>query len=292
MPGIVLLNSLKSIWLIFKFFKVYIIRSYIITYNKKMQVEKYIPSESLKPFIKIYTFIESVNTLDNLILPDTSMILAIRYNGDIFLKEDSLNQVLPQLSISGLRKTARQITYSPKASNLLIAFSEVGLNAFSKIPANHLFGLNIRFEDIFSKSESDEILEKFIEAKNNQQRVNIIENFFIKKLINNHHDLVILNAINAIKHKKGLIKIKNLSESLNLSQDAFEKRFRKSVGSSAKHYASITRLKNIIKKYPVYNSLTEVSYEAGYFDQSHFIKEFKTFTGHTPKEFFKLSNYW
>jgi AraC-like DNA-binding protein len=33
-------------------------------------------------------------------------------------------------------------------------------------------------------------------------------------------------------------------------------------------------------------SLTDLGYETGFYDQAHFIKEFKTFTGDTPEKFF------
>jgi AraC-like DNA-binding protein len=36
-------------------------------------------------------------------------------------------------------------------------------------------------------------------------------------------------------------------------------------------------------------SLTAMAYDYGYFDQSHFIKDFKSFTGRTPLQYFKTA---
>ncbi|MNZ68691.1 Helix-turn-helix domain protein [compost metagenome] len=103
---------------------------------------------------------------------------------------------------------------------------------------------------------------------------------------------MVKNAVQLIKQNNGNIRIKDLATDLHISQDPFEKRFRAIIGSTAKQYASIIRLRHLINSYPSYDSLTEASFEAGYFDQSHFIKDFRLFTGQTPKDFFKSSLYW
>jgi AraC-like DNA-binding protein len=46
------------------------------------------------------------------------------------------------------------------------------------------------------------------------------------------------------------------------------------------------RLRTLIQTYPQAKNLTDVALGAGYFDQSHFIKDFTAFTGTTPKDFF------
>ena len=74
---------------------------------------------------------------------------------------------------------------------------------------------------------------------------------------------------------------------LHISQSALEKRFRQIVGASPKKFASIVRFKNTIKTYDQNKSLTDLGYEAGFYDQAHFIKEFKHFTGDSPETFFK-----
>ena len=72
-----------------------------------------------------------------------------------------------------------------------------------------------------------------------------------------------------------------------LASSKFEKRFRAAVGASPRKFASIVRLKNVLQQYPTADSLTGLGYEAGFYDQAHFIKEFKAFTGDTPEDFFR-----
>nr|WP_306819282.1 helix-turn-helix domain-containing protein [Leptospira sp. id769339] len=78
-----------------------------------------------------------------------------------------------------------------------------------------------------------------------------------------------------------------------ISRDSYEKRFREVIGTSPKQLSNLVRMRNIIDSYSSKISFTDLAQESGYFDQAHFIKDFKTFTDETPKRFFKLSTpYW
>jgi methylphosphotriester-DNA--protein-cysteine methyltransferase len=95
-------------------------------------------------------------------------------------------------------------------------------------------------------------------------------------------------AVSLIKQAAGNIKITSLAEQLHISQAQFEKRFRKKVGASPKKFASIVRLRNVLNMNPGKNNLLRAGLDAGYFDQAHFIKDFKSFTGQTPEQYFSV----
>ena len=257
-----------------------------------MNVQRFHPSILLDPFIREYIVVESDVGTDSNILPDTSMVMAFRYKGNIQRKEGENAETLPSTVISGLRRSHRIMSYSGETANLLVVFKEGGLSAFSSIPANEFFDLNISSDNIFPAALLNDVLWRLSEAPDNKSRIGDIETFLLQHLTSHEPDLLVGKAIQLIKRQNGIIKIKDLSVSLHISQDPFEKRFRAQVGSTPKQYASIIRLRKLIDTFPAYSSLTEAAYEAGYFDQSHFIKDFRLFTGQTPKDFFKFSQYW
>lgn len=257
-----------------------------------MILQKFHPSPRLSAFIKEYTFIESERDFSNTILPNVGIVLSFRYQGTIVGSENNQTSLLPPAVLSGLRKSARQVTYTKGASNLLVTFKEGGLAAFSRIRANEWFGLSVDAGSVFSYSLLSELLEQLASAPDHATRVVYLENFLTAHLKVISPDLAILQAIKNIKAAQGLVRIKDLAQSLYLSQDAFEKRFRAAVGSTPRQFASIIRLQRLIGHYPQAVSLTEASYEAGYFDQSHFIKDFRLFTGQTPSQFFKTVQLW
>ena len=122
-------------------------------------------------------------------------------------------------------------------------------------------------------------------ATSDKQRIKIIEQFFLSQLKDIQTDKLIVEAVKLIYQSKGSIRIKELNEKLFISQSPFEKRFRKVVGTTPKKFASIVRFNTVLNTLGNAKSLTEICYENNFFDQAHFIKDFKQYTGDTPENF-------
>jgi AraC-like DNA-binding protein len=284
--------------------------SFFIAENKRsfigVNIERYHPTARLAPFIKEFFIIESDGMMDSRILPDTSLVMALRYKGITQRIEDPAGargaavtegETLAPAAVgpgvlTGLRRSHRVMRYSRDTGNILVLFKEGGLVAFTRTPAHELFDVTIPAENFFAKSAMRDLLEAVAEAGNNECRIRTIEAFLTQQLKGGEPDRLVNEAVRLIKESKGLIKIKDLAHALYISQDPLEKRFRAKVGSTPKQYASIIRLRNIIDTWSPSSSLTAASYEAGYFDQSHFIKDFRTFTGESPKDFFRTARFW
>jgi AraC-like DNA-binding protein len=257
-----------------------------------MNIQKFFPSDFLAPFIKEYILIESDVDTESKTIPDTFFVMSFRYKGKVSKIKNGEEELLPFAVIAGLRKSARLFRYSKDTANLLVVFKECGIAAFHKIPVYQLFEHNVSSDNLFNSYELEEVTERLAESTTNYERIAIVESFFFKRLKFNSNDLLVEKAVDVIRQKRGIIRIKELSSDLCISTDAFEKRFRAKVGATPKQYASIVRVRSFIKNYSSYSSLTQACYEAGYFDQAHFIKEFKQFTDQSPKAFFKSSIYW
>ena len=257
-----------------------------------MKIKKYFPAESLKPFVKTFIFIESENAMENRILPDTSIVMAFRFRGETGFAERGIKNRLPVSMITGLRKSERLINYSKKAATLLVMFDEGGAAAFFSEPLHEMFGMSLPLDNLVRRSALNEIEERLSDARNNLQRISIVERFLESKLRDFRRDLLVLGAVQKIKSANGTVKIKDLTTEFYISRDSFEKRFRRIVGTSPKHFAAIVRLRNLINNRSPAESFTDAALAAGFFDQAHFIKDFKSFTGQTPQVFFKSSAYW
>ena len=257
-----------------------------------MKLQKFYPNPTLAPFIREYMIIETVLQISNHIMPDTSVVMAFRYKGCIENTEGITSVVLPNAMVTGLKKSVRNYTYSAHTGNLLVIFRESGIRAFSKVPAHELFNTSITSDNLFPNTTLNSILECLSDATSHEKRINIIEAFLLNMLRFNKPDLLVNEAIHNIKKQNGIIVIKDLAKSLYISHDSFEKRFRASVGTTPKQFASIVRMNHLVKNHSTYDSLTAASYDAGYYDQSHFIKDFRQFTGQTPTVFFKNTRFW
>jgi AraC-like DNA-binding protein len=167
----------------------------------------------------------------------------------------------------------------------LVYFTEVGLTYFTSKPANELFNQIISLENIFDKSKINETEEKLSFAKTDRQRIHIVEQFLLSQLKDIESDKLIIEAVKLIYQSKGTIRIKELNEKLFISQSPFEKRFRKLVGTTPKKFASIVRFNSVLNDLNKIKSLTDICYENNFFDQAHFIRDFKQYTGDTPETF-------
>lgn len=274
-----------------------------------MKAERYLPAGLLRPLVKAYMIIESKDDMENRILPDSSMVLAFRYKGKVTSAGgEGVKNSLPVSVITGLRRTPRLIGYSKGSANLLVLFTEGGAAAFFKQPLHELFERSLSLDHLVAARKINEIEERLAEAGNNPQRVAIVERFLLSELKEPRPDLLVLHAIQKIKSANGSLRIKELIRDLPVSLDPFEKRFRRVTGTSPKQFSAIVRLRSLIEHYTQANglpgvsvatphggnrkSLTEAACMAGYFDQAHFIKDFKSFTGQTPLRFFQSPVYW
>lgn len=255
-----------------------------------MKINAHLPTQSLRPFIKIYLIIESPGdgiNLVNRVVPDTSLALSFKYKGQInYVAEESNNDV-EFSTFSGLRKAVRIFNYSKNAGNILVLFKEARATAFFKEPFHELYGDIITLDNFINHQNLSIIEEQLAEATNNIQRIALIERFLLSKLYDHKPDKLILAALQKIHSTNGQIKIKDLAATLYISQDPFEKRFRRAVGTSPKQFSSIIRMESIISGSQQNQKLAEMVFDAGYYDQQHFNKDFKRFTGLTPASFFK-----
>jgi AraC-like DNA-binding protein len=253
---------------------------------------QFLPSPVLQPYVKHFLFIETDQGMVNRILPDTSIVIAFRLKGNVSYSENGSTHKLPQTIISGIRETSRLVDYEKGATNLLVVFNEGGAAAFFKEPLHELGSISVSLDHLIHRSKVNAIEEELAAASNHNQRILIIERFLLSELKKAEPDHLVHEAIQHIKLMKGDIKIKDLLTRLPISRDPFEKRFRKITGTSPKHFAAIVRLKSLIENYKDNSSLTRAAYSAGYYDQAHFIKDFRSFTGQTPLDFFKAPPLW
>lgn len=215
------------------------------------------------------------------------MVIGFQFKGRLFRVDDGSPTALDRSGISGLADHPRTFRNLSGTGTILVFFKEAGTAPFFRQPLHELFRESVSLDNFLLRSELLCLEEQLIEAPTNPERIARLERFFIGRMTHSEPDKLVLAALALIHKSKGNIRIKDLVRQLHTSTSPLEKRFRAAVGASPKKFASIVRLKNVLQQYPTTGSLTELGYEAGFYDQAHFIKEFKAFTGDTPEDFFR-----
>lgn len=256
-----------------------------------MNVERYEPTDWLRPFVRAFLIIESDNQIGNRVLPDTAMVIAFRYKGVVFDTQGQRNP-LPSSVLTGLQPASRLLTYANHTASVLVLFREGGAAPFFREPLHELFGSSLPLDILMPARDLAEIEDRLSQANDNWERIRIVEQFLRSKLKWPSPDPLLLQAVATIQADRGSTVINRLARSLGISQDAFEKRFRRSVGTTPKQFARIVRFRHLIQAHKPGQHLTDLAYEGNYFDQAHFINDFRSFTGQTPQEFFQSDSYW
>ncbi len=250
-----------------------------------MKFDKHFPTEKLKPYIKYYVVSENELESEYKVFPSSGLVIGFQYKGQLATVNNQTENRLTSAGITGISDSYKIFKNSADIGTILVYFTEIGFTHFSSNPANELFNLSLSLDEIFEKSKVHEVEEKLAIATTDKQRIKIVEQFLLTQFKNIQTDKLIVEAVKLIYQSKGTMRVKELNEKLLISQSPFEKRFRKLVGTTAKKFASIVRFHSVLDHMNETKSLTEICYENNFFDQAHFIKDFKQFTGDTPENF-------
>jgi AraC-like DNA-binding protein len=155
------------------------------------------------------------------------------------------------------------------------------------IPANELVNEMPDLQTVLGK-QGLELEEKMMLAENNDVRVALICQYIRSCLMrNSHHEPAAFAMINQVIQSNGLTSISELAARNYLSTRHFERKFKAFSGFSPKLFSRIIRFHTAMNAYGQREkSLTEIAYDAGYYDQSHFIHDFKQFSGEHPARYF------
>ena len=252
------------------------------------------PVKALQPYIKCFWILENDKsgkdlTLDK-VLPDACPELIIHY-GDRFRIRTETGKIQTQPKSFVFGPLTRHIEIGPTGASGMIAarFYPGGLAVFSRISVKTITNQYIPLVSCFG-SPAAGLEKKVCTAKTLNERKTLIEHFLLSLLPQQSAEpLLPVGLLDNIISKQDPVKIEQLSDTLHIGRRHLERRFNREIGMTPKMLLKIVRFQNVFKiiNRKKVKSLTALTYEAGYFDQSHFYRDFKAFSGLTPKEYFK-----
>jgi AraC-like DNA-binding protein len=251
--------------------------------NVKVFVQK--PCEALRPFVKRFLVVEFPTAHKDSFLPVTGMLAGFCFKGHCILDGKIKVSVA---AVTGLSDRPRQYEHSGNSGVVLAAFTAPGAAALLRHPADEFFNGAVAIDDVLGNStELNRIHERLAEAPNHARRIQVVEDFLVARGSDAQPDSFVSAAVSKIEEVKGIVRVEELARRVGLSQSALERRFRKVTGASPKKFASIVRLRHVVRLRATGADLTSIAFAAGYCDQSHFINDFKQITGLAPKSFFQ-----
>jgi AraC-like DNA-binding protein len=256
----------------------------MVTLAMKFQV--YLPCDQLLPYVKHLIISENEHANTYQILPDTSLVIGFQYRGKLAYLNDDQTHPLATAGITGLRDTYRIFQNTAGVGSVLVVFRENGAARFLRHPLHELFGESLPLEHFFDANELAELEEKLVNATGDHDRIKLVGHFLAGHLDTRPADLLVNRALEYIHQSKGTIRMSELASLLHTSASPLEKRFRQAIGASPKKFATIVRARNVLAAMEKGNQ-DYAGYLSAFYDQAHFIKDFKKFAAVTPEQYLK-----
>jgi len=258
-----------------------------------------LPSKELMPFIKHYLFLESAGmSIKKLrLFSDGNMGVVFSFKSNLIfnIQSSGLTDTLPATFVYGQINEFKDLCIVNQASLIIVVFHPAGLNQLLGIPASELRDQIINTQDLLGREGGLQIQERLSESNDIPTKLKILNTFFAALAGRQiaAHDVLINASVNFILKNKGVNSIHQLVKYTGYTERHIERVFIECIGFSPKKFGNIVRLHNflkLLKSASRQSNFTTVSHEAGYSDQSHLIKEFRKYTGITPKEYLYKTN--
>lgn len=260
-------------------------------YAGRMPMTLIAPSERLAPFVRAFMVAEVRDETTRVRLPEPGLVLGVRYSGSASVMTGDMTTRLPDTTLAGMAGTARRMRTGAGGGVVLAMFHPAGAAQFFAEPLHELFDATAALDQLVPHRELDRVASRVADATDHTQRSAAVEAFLLARLRPRPPDPVVAAAVRAIHDARGAIRIGALARTLGISQDPLEKRFRRTVGASPKQFALLLRLRHVLDTYRPGTSLTRLALDAGYYDQSHFNREFRAVTGEAPGRFLRAGEY-
>lgn len=262
-----------------------------------MNYQTFQPHPDLAALVKFYWTLEvpfDPNNHRQKIIPDGCVEMTFNLKDPIKRYTSKDEFVLhPWAMVMGQRTKSYDIEPVGDVDSFAICFYPLGFANFVNTPLEDLVDKEAPIEDLFGEASAKALGQQIKDASDTQERIAITETFLLDKL----HDTRTIESM--VKTTVDMLMATNGSTSIRaiLKDDASKRRqiersFKNQIGISPKHLGRVIRLHSALKMLlnEEGESLTRIAYESEYFDQAHFIKDFKEFTGITPSEFLGNEN--
>lgn len=261
-----------------------------------------LPPKELSPYIKHYLFLENKgNDTQKLRLfsdGNTGVVFSLKSKLISGFSNYEAQNYLPSSFLYGQLNGFKDIYSGSEMSIVIVVFQPNGINQLLGITSSELRDTIITIDDIFGL-EGIELQEKLSEQATIQEKLSLLNHFFktleAKKPLSNQ--LIAAASLDFIIKTKGQFSLKQLVDYTGYTERHIERKFTECVGLSPKKFGNIVKIHGflkLLKNKSEDTSLTTISYDAGFSDQSHLIREFKKHTGMTPREYLynagKLTN--
>ena len=263
-----------------------------------MILEVHTPDFPLNKFINHFIYYEGFNPVHSMdrFLPDgnAEFIIELTDNTKYIYDNETLTelQTFRHAWVSGVRTQPITIPSGRDSRMLIVAFKKGRARPFYDFPMSELADLVVDADLVFGKRIRD-LREQLLNTPSIKEMFLLIEKFLLQRSGDSLHantpSKCIEYAVSNIANQPNILDLQKLTRQIGYSQKHFIDLFKKQVGVSPKQYLKIMRFQRAIQEIENNKSIqwSNIAAESGFYDQAHFIGDFKIFSGFTPGEYMK-----
>jgi AraC-like DNA-binding protein len=200
---------------------------------------------------------------------------------------------VPRLELLGHWTIPTQAAIKKGNTCLITRFQPYAGALFFPNAASEFTNHSVDFHDIFGKGSID-LYDRLMDQPTLPQKIKVLEEFLLQRLImnrKNHQNLQLVEQMcNDVASEVNLFNIQNLSARYGFSERYIQKLFSSWVGITPQKFFAVKRFNRSLELLrSSAEPMTSIAFACGYYDQAHFIKEFKSDTGLTPMQVKGLS---
>jgi AraC-like DNA-binding protein len=165
-----------------------------------------------------------------------------------------------------------------------VAFRPGGTAAFLRTPARETRDADTPLEALWGRQRTADLREQLLERDDPDDQLDLLESALRQRLQPTAVHPAIAFALEAFDRVPLTTNIGTVTASIGMSAKRFIQRFKAQVGVSPKRYCRIRRFQRAVTWAHRGREVdwAQVALDCGYYDQAHFIHEFRAFAGLTP----------
>jgi AraC-like DNA-binding protein len=256
------------------------------------------PAFPLHEFVNHFIYYEGFNPVHSMdrFLPDgnAEFIIELTDNAKHIYDNETLTELqsFRHAWVSGVRTQPITIPSGRDSRMLIVAFKKGKAHPFYDFPMSELANLVVDADIVFGK-KLHELREQLLNTPSIPQMFLLVEHFLLQQAGDSLHantpSKCIEYAVSKIVNQPNIVGFQQVSRQIGYSQKHFIDLFKKQVGVPPKQFLKLMRFQKAIQEIENNKSIQwiNIATESGFYDQAHFINDFKDFSGFTPSEYIK-----
>jgi AraC-like DNA-binding protein len=244
------------------------------------------PQPMLATLVECFWVAEGSETFSQRIIPDGFCEMIFHY-GDPYVQEGVTENIFQPAAIAAGQIT-RPIHIRPTGISGVLGV-KLKPTAFWKLFPCDMGEIRDAAVSLYDVTglQQEMIVEALKLAATTEERIAIVETFLLSRVRKARTSPVTEAILMEITKSRGQIAVEKLAKNEKISLRKMERVFKETIGVSAKTYARLTRFNHAFKLLQQSHiTKAETAYLCGYFDQSHFNRDFKQFSGDDPGTWF------